>query len=603
MKLKGQIGFLSESPAKEGLSRVEEMYQKAVQFHNVDPEIALLQSRRLAESVCRELFIEYVQPFAEAITLDSYIDLFLERQIVPKPVAIHLRVIQILTEDYENDDAGLFATYVSPCLQSVTMVKNWYLQRSGRLEETSAGAELQFLELNALPISSAENLSKDARLRGLASSTFADANELQGILGDDGIIVGKEVRLNESSSFEHCVIVGPTGSGKSAGFFIPNLLSFPHASFVVSDPKGELYRTTQEANRRQGKKILLFEPGNPESIHYNPLSLCQSETDVIEISMVLLANGMASMSALSSAGSGGAEWILMSTPLLAAVLLYVKDLRAPRNSISHALELIVQNSTRRLDSMLKGNEQAYSQFTIFMQSNESDRTAASIRTVLSSYLQLFADPTIKQFTSTNEIDPILFRQEPTALYLSIPETKSSFFAPLMATFYHQLFGYFSRGSAQVPVYFFLDEFANIGTIPGIDSALATFRSRRIGLALGLQSINQLRQRYGEATATSILDNIKCKAVLPGLSYDTARYFSDLLGDTEVITQSTSRSLAHTGTVTYNSAPQVRPLMSPDEIRRLPSDDLLIVIGNLKPVIVKQNRYYEDAALLSMSQSI
>ena len=44
-----------------------------------------------------------------------------------------------------------------------------------------------------------------------------------------------------------------------------------------------------------------------------------------------------------------------------------------------------------------------------------------------------------------------------------------------------------------PILFMLDEFANIGIIPSIANITATARSRKIGLSLGLQGVEQLKE--------------------------------------------------------------------------------------------------------------
>jgi type IV secretion system protein VirD4 len=228
------------------------------------------------------------------------------------------------------------------------------------------------------------------------------------------------------------------------------------------------------------------------------------------------------------------------------------------------------------------------QFKIFMQSAQSEQTAASIKTVLSTNLQIFADPIIENLTSLNEINPEMLRERPTALYVVVPEQKSDFMAPLMAPFYSQMIGRLMEKEG-VPVYMFLDEFANIGVINNIDKYLAVVRSRKISISIGIQSINQLKQRYGQDAAGTILDNLKTKCILPGSSFDTADYFSKLIGSEEISSTSSSYGGREKS---YSENKQKRELFSADEIRRLPDGKILILTDNKNPYLDKQERYYE-----------
>lgn len=593
MKTRRKVGFIQIQESSEP-DKIEQMYEKAAQFSAIDPEITLVQCRRIVDYVCQSIFSGHFH--YEDINerpIDFYIDLFLQHEIIPKPIAIHFRVVQILTEEYKNDTEVLFQTYVQPCLSSVIAIKEWYL--SG---EPNTMPEVLNRQLPQLP---SEIRTRDtANETRLATGGFAQIDDLNGLVGDDGLVIGQNLRLNMTQSFEHCVCVGPTGSGKSAGFFIPNLLLLPkNCSVVVTDPKEELLEQTRAVQERNGKEILIFNPYSTTSLHYNPLALCKTTTDIRELAQILLINGNAAMSSMAGHTSGSRdqiEWLTMAVPLLASILIFVRDLKSPKNTIHYALNLITENDDDALKFLVSDDLEAKEQMNIFLQSSQSEKTSASIRVVLASQLQLFLDPMISNITSKNEINPTQLRQAATVLYVTVPEHKSSFMAPIMAVFYHQLMNALVDSAGNRPVFFLLDEFANIGLIPNIDTALATYRSKRISIAIGIQSLNQLKQKYG-TVAESILDNLKCKFFLPGMAYDSASYFSNLMGDTEIVT--TSSSGASDATITYSKAPQVRPLMSPDEIRRLSDEMLVAIIANRKPFIDMQRRYYKDSILLKM----
>lgn len=75
----------------------------------------------------------------------------------------------------------------------------------------------------------------------------------------------------------HTLIIGTTSSGKSTQYMIPSiqLLSMTSAkpSFVITDPKDELYATNAEKLRKEGYTILKLDLADPyASSKWNPLS-------------------------------------------------------------------------------------------------------------------------------------------------------------------------------------------------------------------------------------------------------------------------------------------------------------------------------------------
>jgi type IV secretory pathway TraG/TraD family ATPase VirD4 len=119
----------------------------------------------------------------------------------------------------------------------------------------------------------------------------------------------------------------------------------------------------------------------------------------------------------------------------------------------------------------------------------------------------------------------------------------------------------------------------------------------VSISLGIQSVNQLKQKYNEE-ANSILDNLKTKAFLPGLSYDSAEYASKMIGFKEVDSVSTSFSKKQDNS--YSVSKQKRELITPDEVRDL-DETILIITDNRNPIIDKQDRYYQDKRLLAITQ--
>lgn len=100
-------------------------------------------------------------------------------------------------------------------------------------------------------------------------------------LNKDGVLVraekiGGNMEINFIKPI-HTLIIGTTSSGKSTQYIIPTLqlLSMTAAkpSFVITDPKGELYEQNVEKLKKEGYEILLLDLNDPyASAKWNPLS-------------------------------------------------------------------------------------------------------------------------------------------------------------------------------------------------------------------------------------------------------------------------------------------------------------------------------------------
>lgn len=441
----------------------------------------------------------------------------------------------------------------------------------------------------------------------LGSAKLGNAKNLSGLTGNDGMLLSKTVQLSSNTCFEHIAIIGPTGSGKSSTFFIPNLLNLPpEASAIISDPKGELYQKTKAYNESIGRKCILFAPLEPQhSAKYNPLEIAKDFTEVREIAQNLLINGANAIALSTGKPTGGdSEWTNMAVPLWTAALLFCKHEGGQLGNINAALQLILDSDPKQLDMLFSNSiPDVKSQYNIFKQAAASDKTASSIKTVLTSNLQLFTDPNLKVVTEMSEFKPENLKDTPTAIYIMCPERRANYASPFMSVFYSQIINRIMEYTGNdLPVYMMLDEFANIGVIPNFSQLAATCRSRKLSLTVGIQGIEQLHQNYGKENGDSILNNLKSKIFYPGLAPATAQIASQLCGYTTIATESTSEG-KEKGSKSTSTSYQRRELMDSDEIRRLPQDEILLVIHNREPIVDKQNKYYEDKKFLKRLNTV
>jgi type IV secretion system protein VirD4 len=571
---------------------VHTLMQEASEMGVVQPFECMIRVDQLMVEIVDKLFSKLPSLNEGDLVFHDKLFRLAKQNKTPAPIALMVETLHLVCKSMFQSDAKRLQVCVEPALAFANVVVDWYVGRQDNKAYDNENYE-KWCELLCLladfPVDST-----------YSHRDFANLNDLQKYAGADGLIISQHLRLNQTKSFEHCLIIGPTGSGKSVSFFIPNLLSLPDATIIVSDPKGELFKKTAEANRRQGKRIMRFDPFQEDALQYNPLDYCKNSTDVVQLAQIILANGTNALSA-NSTSREHVEWLNMCVPLLTSMLLCSK---VENQTISHAIDRINEFDFQELMAVAMAKyhgefgEEIVSYFQSFATVAGSDKTMASIKITLSSNAQIFLDKRIRNTTSANQIEFDKLRERPTVLYVTVPFSQSSLASPILAVFYFQLFTFMQQSSTDVPVYFMLDEFANIGKIPDVDKALATFRSQRVSMSLGIQSIKQLEAKYDNETANIILDNLKTKIVLPGLSTDSAKYFEDFLGPTtqfSFVTQENFYTKEQEINVVKGS---VESLMSASEIRRLQDEELLVVIDNLKPFQDRQERFYRNPQLAS-----
>lgn len=204
------------------------------------------------------------------------------------------------------------------------------------------------------------------------------------------------------------------------------------------------------------------------------------------------------------------------------------------------------------------------------QSIESPETASSIRTVLTSAVRIFTRQDIRDVAFQEPlIDFTELRKKPIVLFVQLPERKAHLLKPLMATFFWQLLEQITDIPGN-PIFFFLDEFPNIGKIPGFAEMAATLRSRKISLNVGMQGVEQLAREYSEQEQKDILNNLKTKIFFPGSSGESGEYVSNLSGYS---------------TIKKNDMEQRVELLSVAELRTIPDGKILAMLRNYHPLML------------------
>ncbi len=430
------------------------------------------------------------------------------------------------------------------------------------------------------------------------SSDWSKNGEQYTILSNKkGIILAEDNYLPvDKRGNVNVLVVGGSGSGKSASYSIPNAFQLL-GSYVFTDPKGELYDRTAGYLKQNGYEIKVLNLVKPQnSDGYNPLMHISSEIDVDVIANTIVKG--------QKTGDGGSDpfWDDSAEMLLKALIYYLMATRPEEEqNLASCAELVRaansnggSNLLTELISKLPYDHPARMNYKSIEIAPE--KTYSSILSTLQSKLGKFDSKEIAELTSTDTINFEEIGNKKTAVYVISSDTHTAYDFLLTIFFsqmIQQLYNYAddNGGALKVPTYFILDEFANIGRIPDFDKKISTSRSRKISFSVILQNLDQLEAIY-EKSYETIIGNCDTHLFLGSNSYKTVEYFSKALGEKTIERDSISvnkdRQYFRTGQ-SISDQVMARALMTPDELRRLDNDLCIIFEKGIKPV--KANKFY------------
>jgi type IV secretion system protein VirD4 len=399
-----------------------------------------------------------------------------------------------------------------------------------------------------------------------------------------------QVLLPRMATVQHGLILGGSGTGKSRGYFLPNCAQARDTSLVVTDPKSELWKLTSGFQERAFR----YAPADPEaSLGFNWIPLC-SDARIAEI---------CARAIMSSGNTSHTDQFFIDTESAFLAALFAHTSTLPEATPLTAYRLFTRQKPDELIQQLleSPSETAREQAIIFMQTDP--RYKGAIVPAIASRLQFMSDKGIQRFTSATLDAPDFgrLRREPCAIYWCLREQDIVRLRPLTSLFFtvllEQLAGeQIPEDTEGVPITMMLDEFANIGVIPDFETTISLARGRGVAIWLGIQSLSQLDKSYGHANAQTIITNCSTKIALHGLDVQTAKYVSEMLGESTVVANRSSYTFSPTGLIGVGrqGTEHRRSLMTPDEVMRLSETEAIIRTGNKYPMKLRKGYYDEKA---------
>ena len=426
------------------------------------------------------------------------------------------------------------------------------------------------------------------------------------ILGEyDGkaVCMPKDTRLNR-----HIAVFGASGTMKSRAVIRNALFQTIKRgeSAIITDSKGELYADTAELFRQNGYDVRVYNLVDPDhSDSWNCMSDLHGDTLMAQVlTNVIIGN--------TSSGKGDHFWDNGEGNLLKALILFVdsdSSFGYGQKHLPAVYKMLTQHTEQQLTRLfekLPVNHAARAPYNLFAQA--SDTVKSGIILGLGTRLQVLQNQAVQRITSQSDIELTAPGQKKCAYFLILSDQDATM-AFLSSLFFSFLFIRLTRyadsqedGRCHVPVNFFLDEFNNIGRIGGAADGsdfartLSTCRSRDIRVMLAVQSLGQLQNRYPNNLWAEFIGNCDIQLMLGCTDDVTAKYCSERSGDMSVQVDSTM-TVRQTIAVAQ-VIPQYRQtegqgkrrLLTPDEVLRLPNDELLCMIRGCNILRLKKLDY-------------
>ena len=394
------------------------------------------------------------------------------------------------------------------------------------------------------------------------------------------------------------IVVGGSGSGKTRFLAKPNLM-LANASFIVTDPKGEMLRAVGNLFLEEGYVLRVFDLIDPaKSDCYNPFCYIRKDADVFKLIDNFIKN-----TTPKGAKANDPFWEKSETALDAALMLYLLHEAPPEDQNMETILYMIENGGAKeedddyqspLDLLFEALEEeqpdhiAVRQYHIFKQA--AGKTAKSILVSAAVRLASFTLPEIQRITASDDMELGKLGERKQAIFCIIPDSNDASLNFLVGMLYTQAFQelYYQadkvhQGALPVPVRLMFDEFANVALPDGYARLQATMRSRNIMSTIILQNISQLKALFKDDWE-GIIGNADSFVYLGGNEQSTHKYISELLGKETIDTRTSSQSKGRNGSFSQNFQQTGRELMTPDEVRRLDNKNAIILIRGEKPVI-------------------
>lgn len=438
----------------------------------------------------------------------------------------------------------------------------------------------------------------------------------------DGVVLqakknGRNIDVILSAKPNHVLVIGTTGAGKTQGFINPTVQVLMNTktkpSMVITDPKGELYNTHAAAFVEKGYRVLVLDLDAPYySSKWNPFDVIreridkinelslQAATEEVKVKVQILRDEIYEFAKdLTDAicpleKSNDMGWQLGARSLINAIVLaYCEDYE---EGLLESKQLGFTSLYHTVFDYLSADDETLKQYLYESRDPNSkvkglakqvletqERTLTSYLSEVYKHVEWLSDSGILSMTSGSDIDLYAMDDEPTALFIKIPDEKKTrhrLVTLLITQMYKTLVDKTKRNYAngetdelelKRTVYFLLDEFGNLPAFADLSGMVTVGRSRKMFFEMVVQNYAQLANKYGKEVADTVKSQCATKIFLGSDDTTTINEYSALCGK-KIVANSSLTTSYDRNTVSTGTGVKEVPLIYPQELKNLNSGD-------------------------------
>lgn len=421
-------------------------------------------------------------------------------------------------------------------------------------------------------------------------------------------------QLITSVGITNTLLAAPTGSGKGVSTAVTSLLNYNGSVFVL-DFKGENFEKTSGYRAKKGK-VYRYAPVSESGHSFNSLMEIPGGKDSYGYANLIADTILTPQAGKANSDANTEHFRESAIAFLTGVILHVlcsdypdKSLPGVKAFLSAVNPKNPGDDTFSLNQMINGthcNQEIHDRVvtTAGDQLKRAERERQSVLSTVQKSLRVFEDPRVRESSLSHDfyLDEFEKTDTPISLYLTMPYAHMSRLAPLVRLFIMLLIRKFTDGETRhderklkVPLLIVLDEFDKLGKFSELQEAMGILRGYGIHFLLIIQSPNQLIDIYGRNHQFFA----HCKNILlfaPG-EIESGKVCSEMIGKESIWKSSTSTSGTRFSVgldnLNISGGEQERNLINPDEVMKLPPDQLIIMIQGKPPYIAKKCVYYEQ----------
>lgn len=420
------------------------------------------------------------------------------------------------------------------------------------------------------------------------------------------------------------MLIGGSGSGKTRGYVLPNILqccNSPYSpSIVVTDPKGEILTKVGKYLTDCGYEIRVLNlKEQNRSFCFNPFSYIRE--DNYEEGISSLVSSIMDSRSESNQKSNDPFWDDMAKVLLKSIFYATYEgFNKEEQNMNTVMALFRWFEVSDKDDRYKNPTKLDTFFKVFAEDEEiaekygtvntnpalrnwedfrtkcKGKTAQSVTATALAKISPFDEEQIRRIFSKDEMELDLVGERKTALFIILPPTNKTynFMANVLYTQLFEQLEYCAtvkhNQQLPVPVRFILDEFYNTGKIPNFENILSYARSFGIGIAIVLQSLDQIKEMYEKSWGT-VLDNCSTFLYLGGIRhFDTLDYISKLLGKGTFDKKNYSQTKGRQSSSSISYDKIGRELLDPAEIQKMKKSKCLFFVSGYNPYFSTKFNY-------------